>query len=503
MPKHNSLTQEQFIADCNERHGLGTYDYSEVVYVRGRDKIKVICPKHGAWYPAARKHREGNGCRKCYYEEKKLPQETIQKRFLTMHGDIYEYNFSSYNGSNSTIKIKCAEHGWFSQICEVHAIGSGCPTCGGLKSTASRIVSFAEFVVKANERFDSIYQYIEGSWKGIGESIDFICPKHGLKTILAQSHLRSPTGCFECSNEFRSINSRLTQDDFITRSTAVHNGKYDYSRSAYTKGRDVLEIICPIHGSFFQRGESHVAGKGCKKCADLENGRRKMEQSEVAFWKQVKAVHGDTYDFSKSVYTGIFEDMTVGCPIHGDFTISASSIRRGSGCYECGRERIRLARNSTIEEFIEKAVVVHGNKYSYENVKYVTAKTEVMITCKIHGDFPQIPTNHLSGNGCSACGNYGFDKTLPATLYYLKVRRDNAIAYKIGITNRSIKERFYSEMDQITVLYAEQFEHGIDAYKKEQQILAQYAEHKYVGSPILSSGNTELFSEDVLDLDSF
>lgn len=503
MPKHNLLTQEQFIADCNKRHGLGTYDYSEVVYVRGRDKIRVICPKHGPWYPPARKHREGTGCRYCYIDGKKVTQETMQARFLATHEDTYEYDFSSYNGAQSTIQIKCAEHSWFPQICEVHAAGSGCPTCGDLKSAASRVVSFAEYVVRAIERFDSIYRYIEESWSGINEDIDFICPKHGLKSMPAQSHLRSPTGCFDCSKELNSINSRLTQDDFIAWSTAIHNGKYDYSRTVYTKGREKVEIICPVHGPFFQLGESHVEGKGCKKCAVVENGRRRKKRSEVSFWEQVRAVHGDTYDFSKSVYTGIFESITVGCLIHGDFEISASSLKRGSGCENCGRERTRLARKSSLEEFIGKALEVHGNKYSYDNVEYVTAKTEVIITCKTHGDFPQLPTNHLSGNGCSACGNYGFDTTLPAILYYLKVQFDNTLAYKVGITNRTIKERFYAEMDKISVLYVEQFEHGIDAYREEQGILAQYAEHKYEGSPLLSSGNTELFSIDILELDGF
>ena len=105
MPKHNLLSQEQFIADCNAKHGFKTYDYSEVEYVRGRDKIKVICPKHGAWYPTARKHREGTGCRKCYVEGKKIDGKTMYKRFLDIHGDFYEYDLSNYNGAKSTIEI--------------------------------------------------------------------------------------------------------------------------------------------------------------------------------------------------------------------------------------------------------------------------------------------------------------------------------------------------------------------------------------------------------------
>mgnify|MGYP000150315455 CR=1 FL=1 len=502
MPKHNLLTQEQFIVDCNAKHGLGTYDYSEVDYVRGRDKIKVICPKHGPWYPPARKHREGTGCRQCYVEGKKIDRDTMYERFLDTHGDLYEYDFNSYNGAKSTIKIKCSEHGWFPQICEVHALGSGCQDCGRVKTAASRVVSYSEFISRCIENFGDRYQYIESSWTGIDSTIEFICPEHGPQSMLAQSHLRSPTGCHECSLKQNAIRSSLSHDEFIQRSTAIHDGKYDYSKTVYKKGRESIEIICPIHDSFFQIAESHIAGQGCKKCADEDNGRKKSKRSESDFWIQIKAVHGDTYDLSKTTYTGIYDKVKVGCLIHGEFDIPASSFKQGRGCRDCGKERTRLARTSTKDDFIKKAKTVHGDIYKYDNVQYVSAKSDVMITCKKHGDFPQQPTNHLSGNGCPACGNYGFDPMLPAILYYIKVEVKNSIGYKVGITNRSIRERFYSEMDKILVLHTESYEVGFDAYKEEQKILNQYAEYKFKGDPLLTSGNTEMFSIDVLELDT-
>ena len=97
--------------------------------------------------------------------------------------------------------------------------------------------------------------------------------------------------------------------------------------------------------------------------------------------------------------------------------------------------------------------------------------------------------------------NYGFDKMLPALLYYLKVESNDVIAYKIGVTNRSVAERFYSELDKITVLYTEHFDKGIDALHEEKKILAEYSENKYDGLPLLTSGNTELFVCDVLRLE--
>ena len=55
------------------------------------------------------------------------------------------------------------------------------------------------------------------------------------------------------------------------------------------------------------------------------------------------------------------------------------------------------------EQFIEKANLIHGNKYDYSKVNYINAKTKVIIICKEHGEFEQTPTGHLSGRGCPVC----------------------------------------------------------------------------------------------------
>ena len=58
----------------------------------------------------------------------------------------------------------------------------------------------------------------------------------------------------------------------------------------------------------------------------------------------------------------------------------------------------------TLEEFIEEANKIHGEgTYDYSKVDYKNYKTEVIITCPKHGDFPQTPASHLRGCGCRKC----------------------------------------------------------------------------------------------------
>ena len=61
--------------------------------------------------------------------------------------------------------------------------------------------------------------------------------------------------------------------------------------------------------------------------------------------------------------------------------------------------------DSKTQKFIKKAIVCHGDTYSYERVNYSNAKEKVEIKCHIHGYFFQSPTNHLSRKGCVKCAN--------------------------------------------------------------------------------------------------
>jgi Zn ribbon nucleic-acid-binding protein len=56
------------------------------------------------------------------------------------------------------------------------------------------------------------------------------------------------------------------------------------------------------------------------------------------------------------------------------------------------------------DEFIEKAIKIHGNKYCYDNVIYMNVSKKIIIGCNIHGDFEQVAKNHLDGYGCVKCG---------------------------------------------------------------------------------------------------
>ena len=63
-----------------------------------------------------------------------------------------------------------------------------------------------------------------------------------------------------------------------------------------------------------------------------------------------------------------------------------------------------MPRTLTTEQFIEKAKLIHGDKYDYSLTKFINSKIKVKIICPIHGEFEQSHNKHLSKKGCSKCG---------------------------------------------------------------------------------------------------
>lgn len=134
---------------------------------------------------------------------------------------------------------------------------------------------------------------------------------------------------------------------------------------------------------------------------------------------------------------------------------------------------------------------------------YKKSDTPILHECLEGHTWLAAPHNILRGRGCPSCAIYGFNPDKPGMLYYIKFFKDNQTYYKIGITNRSIKERFNKDKDlEIIVLYEHTFSTGKEAKELESSILEEFKHLKLENAQVLNSGgNTELFNSDILGFD--
>ena len=239
------------------------------------------------------------------------------------------------------------------------------------------------------------------------------------------------------------MSRKLTTAEFIQKSHDVHAERYDYSKVNYIDSKKKVSIICPQHGEFLQTPANHMQGLGCLKCG-FRNAGQYHKKDTFSFVQEAQKKHGDFYDYSKTSYQGAREKIKIICPKHGLFEQTAHvHIRSDSkaACLECSYEIRSEKARLKLDEFLEKARIVHKDFYDYSKCEsdFIDALHKVKIICTKHGEFIQSPINHLLGQGCPECS--------------------------IQRTAQSLTKTNESFIEECTLLYGDKFNFSLVQYK--------------------------------------
>lgn len=334
-----------------------------------------------------------------------MPRKLTTKQFVAkakeVHGGQYDYSKVEYEKSLMEVEIVCPEHGLFLALPKTHLKGSGCPECGRLRM-GHRALTQDEFLKRDSQAHGDRYDYSEAKYTDAKTKVRILCPEHGPFEQRPSNHLLG-VGCSLCANKRRRDVQRLCQATFLKKAEKVHGRKYDYSEAVYVDGSSKLKIICRAHGLFWQSGATHLTGAGCPAC-----GGRPDVNTNI-FIARAKSVHGDRYDYSRSVYVNSNTKIEIICPEHGIFQQTPSNHYK-SGCILCGFKNAGQYHKKNTEKFIAEAKAVHGDKYEYSLVDYKDARKKVKIVCPDHGIFDQVAFVHLRSEPRAACERCSYEK---------------------------------------------------------------------------------------------
>ena len=296
-----------------------------------------------------------------------------------------------------------------------------------------------EFILRAREKHGWKYDYSKVKYKNSDTKVCIICPKHGEFWQTPYHHLNRGQGCPKC------IGRNLTTDEFIKKAKEIHGDKYDYSKATLetlkNKEKEKICIICPEHGEFLQTPVSHLNGCGCPKCGEIKQRKSQAESIKMSiceFIKRAKEVHGNKYNYSKVSYETTNDKICIICPEHGEFwQIATNHINKRNGCPKCHSNH-----KKSVEEFIEKARKVHGDKYNYSKVEYVNNITPVCIICPEHGEFWQRPNSHISRKQeCPSCAESKLEK------YVEKELKERGVIFEKQKTFDDVKDKISLRYD--------------------------------------------------------
>lgn len=164
-----------------------------------------------------------------------------------------------------------------------------------------------------------------------------------------------------------------------------------------------------------------------------------MKYTTESWIKKAKEIHGDVYDYSLVKYVNQRRKVKILCRKCGRlFEQSAGNHLSGHGCSHCKKERLRNLYQDSLQDFIDKAVSVHGYKYDYSLVDYKGSHKKVEIICRNCGkSFKQKPCNHTNlGAGCPHCRTHGFKGYKGGSLYILLDDLRKPSFMKIGVAHK-------------------------------------------------------------------
>jgi hypothetical protein len=313
---------------------------------------------------------------------------------------LYNYTKSIYTKSAEKTTITCKIHGDFLQSPNSHLSGHGCPKCRDDANKANQTMSHEEFVTRCNEKHPNLIDYSKTEYINSKTPIIFICNACRNEYIRDPCHMLGEGrghGCSTCNGGIRD-----TLDSFIEKANKTHQNKFNYDLVVYKDSLTKVKIKCKDNHIFEQTPAHHICGNGCPICAGKHRTFEDFKELSKEKYPEIP------FDFGTSLFKNMTTPIDIICPRKHTFTIPPSrhllDDSKG-GCIECANISTGSSNSYSQEQWIDLAKSKHHDLWLYDKVVYVNSQTEVIIGCKEHGYFIQIPAIHLGGSGCRKCGN--------------------------------------------------------------------------------------------------
>lgn len=167
-------TKDNFIERSRATHG-DKYDYSKSVFKGVRNKIEIICQKHGSFFQKTYNHINGSGCTKCGWEVNRKPLKSNDEfinQCIDRHGDKFDYSKTQYTKSTNEVTITCPKHGDFKKIARdfINASPHGCPMCA--HTTSDFEINIRKYLQKFDIKLETRTKKVIAP-----QELDIYCPE--------------------------------------------------------------------------------------------------------------------------------------------------------------------------------------------------------------------------------------------------------------------------------------------------------------------------------------
>ena len=238
-----------------------------------------------------------------------MPVRKTQKQFINelraKYGDLWGYGKAVYVNAKTPVIITCKEHGDFESTPDNLLLNrpksAPCGKCATRIAGEKKKMTVESFIKRARETVCADLDYSKVKFSSPQEKVVICCQIHGEFETRPSVFLYKAKGCPTCSKEHRDNAKRLSKNLFQERVLSAHGNKYSFNFEEYKNQHSKLNVLCDKHGPFTIKASNFLSGRGCSICG-REAAARKRSLTTTEWIRKAKAVHGDTYDYSKTVY---------------------------------------------------------------------------------------------------------------------------------------------------------------------------------------------------------
>jgi Zn finger protein HypA/HybF involved in hydrogenase expression len=219
-------------------------------------------------------------------------------------------------------------------------------------------------------------------------------------------------------------NTRIKKENqLIQKVKAIFGDKYETKYIHFINRNTPVKLFCNICNNFFEKTPEILLHKcGCPYCSkqhmsDLMSSR--YSKTSEDFIQKAKHIHGDHFDYSKVEYVNGNTKVLIKCnTCNKEFYQTPIYHYKIKDCPYCSREKRRennVYKNKIYRNYkpvlkyddasaINMIKSIHGDKYGYDQVKYIGSNKPVKIYCKECKRYVDVIFRSLlSGSGCPIC----------------------------------------------------------------------------------------------------
>ena len=408
---------------------------------------------------------------------KKIQYDEFLAKAKKVWGDKFIYptpdNFDYRKG---TIEIICPSHGPFRRVPTNHVASNkhrkpaGCPECFREADRKAKMKPFSTFVEDARKIHGKKYDYIESTYDGAKQNMEIICTKHGIFLQTPDGHINGKAGCVFCANEATTIrNVTLGLKNAQKKLKEITSGKVKIVEDSYEAQREEAQFVCKEHGEFSRIVILALTSVfPCKECGEGKADTNILTKQQI--YQKISAMKGN-FKIIEIFGEGKDADIKVECfdCDRGEYTTSVNnSYRYDVLCGNCRRIASEPFRKAMVKKSIDESLEIRkeyylkrfyenwGDKYDYTEVDFQSGSKPIKVICREpnHPPWYTKPDAHLK-KGCRFCANeqlggkysskffelFPEERASEGKLYYLKIRYNDTVFYKVGITKNDVHIR--------------------------------------------------------------